>query len=308
MSTRAHTFLTLWLLSLIIGASAGVIGIGVVSLLHTIQHGAYAYHATLHNMSFLEGVSHSSSIRRVLVLMVCGLIAGFGWWLLQRYAKPLVSISQTLKTNQKMPYLTTIVHALLQIITIALGSPLGREVAPRELSAIFATWLATTLKLTIHDARILLACAAGAGLAGVYNVPIAGAVFTLEVLLHTRQLRIVVLALSSSFIAVAISWIGLSNAVLYPCPSLTINAWLFLFAIVCGPIFGLTGTWFKHLMAHAHRFTPKTWKRVVLCFINFTSIGLLAITFPALLGNGKSLIYTQLYHTPNLSLSLSLFI
>ena len=31
--------------------------------------------------------------------------------------------------------ITTVLHATLQIITVAIGSPLGREVAPREASA-----------------------------------------------------------------------------------------------------------------------------------------------------------------------------
>jgi H+/Cl- antiporter ClcA len=41
-----------------------------------------------------------------------------------------------------MPFLPTVIHSLLQIVTVGLGSPLGREVAPRELGAVVATWLA----------------------------------------------------------------------------------------------------------------------------------------------------------------------
>jgi H+/Cl- antiporter ClcA len=44
-----------------------------------------------------------------------------------------VSISTAVSNPDKpMPPLTTLVHILLQIITVAMGSPLGREVAPRE--------------------------------------------------------------------------------------------------------------------------------------------------------------------------------
>ena len=37
--------------------------------------------------------------------------------------------------------ITTLLHATLQIITVGIGSPLGREVAPREASAGITTFL-----------------------------------------------------------------------------------------------------------------------------------------------------------------------
>ncbi|MCZ7019490.1 chloride channel protein, partial [Salmonella enterica] len=84
--------------------------------------------------TFLWGVTAAAPERRLLVLVVCGLVAGLGWWTIYRYGRPLVSIKQAV--SEKMPIMppkTTLAHAVLQIITVALGSPLGREVAPREV-------------------------------------------------------------------------------------------------------------------------------------------------------------------------------
>ncbi|MGL9774610.1 MAG: chloride channel protein [Sodalis sp. (in: enterobacteria)] len=56
--------------------------------------------------------------------------------MLYRYGRPLVSIARALAAvKPAMPVVATLIHALLQIITVALGSPLGREVAPREVGA-----------------------------------------------------------------------------------------------------------------------------------------------------------------------------
>src|SRR6266849_6565267 len=63
-------------------------------------------------------------------------------------------------------------YVMLQIVTVALGSPLGREGAPRDLGAVLATWLANRVALTPEVRCILIACGAGAGLAAVYNVPL----------------------------------------------------------------------------------------------------------------------------------------
>jgi len=69
-----------------------------------------------------------------------------------------------------MPFVTTMAHVLLQIVTVALGSPLGRETAPREMAAVLATRLASRAGFAAEERRIVIACAAGAGLAAIYNV------------------------------------------------------------------------------------------------------------------------------------------
>nr|WP_280607295.1 chloride channel protein [Legionella pneumophila] len=199
---------SLALVTVLVGIGSGFLGMCLAMLLHYLQHIAYGY-SPLHiisNETFLEGVRASSSERRIGILFLCGLIAGMGWWALYRFGKPLVSIASAIKSGKPMPALSTFIHAFLQIITIALGSPLGREVAPREVSSVFAYWLSSKAGLTPEESKIMLACGAGAGLAAVYNVPLGGAVFVLEVLLCTSNWTVLLPALSSSAIAVLVSW------------------------------------------------------------------------------------------------------
>lgn len=270
---------------------AGVSGTLLIFLLHYIQHLAFGYSmdAITSDATFLNGVRASLPMRRVMVLSVCGLIAGGGWWAIYRYGQPLKSISQAVNANKpQMPLLTTVLHALLQVITIALGSPLGREVAPREIAAAFAIWLANCMHLTVHETKIMLACGAGAGLATVYNVPFAGALFTLEVLLQSFRWQAVLPALMTTSVATAIAWIGLGHETQYQLPSLPVSFPLLLFALVTAPIFGLGGFYFHRLTNIARLKSPHNWSILLFCFINFVLIGLLAIDNPALLGNGKS--------------------
>lgn len=124
-----------WAALLLTGVLAGLAGMLLAMLLHEIQHLAYGYsqHQILSARSFLEGVSDAGAARRFLVLIAAGLVAGGGWWLLGRYGKKRVSISAAVaRPDNPMPPKTTLVHILLQIVTVAMGSPLGREVAPRE--------------------------------------------------------------------------------------------------------------------------------------------------------------------------------
>ncbi len=291
--------------SLIVGVGAGLLGMSLVLLLHYIQHLAYSYSLELiiSNQSFLKGVNASSAERRVLILTLCGLIAGLGWYLLYSYGKPLISIAETLKTDKKMPVVSTIIHSLLQIVTIALGSPLGREVAPRELSALFAAWVSKKAKLSIKETKIMIACGAGAGLAAVYNVPLGGAMFTLEVLLCTYSWSLLMPALITSAIATLISWSGLGIESIYHVADLKLSSSILLWAILTSPIFGFFAYWFIHIANQQRKKSFHDEKMIIASLVNFCFIGVLAIYFPVLLGNGKSAVQLEFSSFTGIGLS-----
>lgn len=259
-------------------------------LLHGIQHLAFGYSPghVISDESFLQGVSATAPARRLAVLTLCGLVAGCGWWTLYRFGRPLVSIKQAVKSNDpRMPVLSTVVHALLQIVTVALGSPLGREVAPREIGSVWAGWLSHRAGLSVAERRIMVACGAGAGLAAVYNVPLGGAVFVLEVLLGTFGWAAVVPAVVTSAMGAAVACIGLGDGHQYQVPQLALTTPLTVWSALCGPVFGLAAWGFTQLTTRARAHAPKDWRLPVLSLVNFAVIGLLVMYFPQLPGNGK---------------------
>ena len=171
----------LWAALIITGIIGGMVGIVLTEIMHTIQHLAYGYGSDGLYVSFREGVSQASPERRMGVMAFCGVVVGLGWWLLKRYGRPQPSIKAVVKNPLAgFPFFETVSHALLQIITVGLGSPLGREVAPREMTAAFASVGVNRFGLSEDDARLVIACASGAGLAAVYNVPLASTLFILK--------------------------------------------------------------------------------------------------------------------------------
>ncbi|HIC7211741.1 chloride channel protein [Burkholderia stabilis] len=286
----ASPFARVAVVTILTGVGAGFGGMLLALLLHAIQHVAYGYSIAhvIGTESFLTGVTAADPLRRLAVLVVCGIVAGGGWWALYRYGRPLVSIRRAVRAaDPRMPLVSTTVHALLQIVTVALGSPLGREVAPREIGSLLAGRLAHRAGLTPDDCRLMVACGAGAGLAAVYNVPLGGAIFVLEVLLGTFELRALVVAVVTSAIAAAVAWIGLGNEHQYTVPAFALSAPLVAWSIVCGPLFGFAAYGFVKLTTRARANAPKDWRLPVLALVNFTVIGGLALWFPQLLGNGK---------------------
>ncbi|WP_203546731.1 chloride channel protein [Dyella caseinilytica] len=273
-----------------VGVVAGAGGMCLGLLLHYIQHVAYGYsmHRLLSTQSFLQGVTNSTPERRIEALLVCSVVAGLGWWAMYRFGKPLVSVDKALKSDDpRTPVVSTVVNALLQIITVGLGSPLGREGAPREVGATLAGWLSHRIGLTPQESRVMVACGAGAGLAAVYNVPLSGTLFVLEVLLGTFTTAAAIPALLTSVIAATVAWIGLGNDAQYTVPTFELSDSLMAWSMLIGPIFGFAAYGFSRLVNMARSHAPRDWRLLPSCLLAFLLIGLAAIFYPQLLGNGK---------------------
>ena len=89
-------------------------------------------------------------------------------------------------------------------LAIGGGLALGREGPCVQMGANLGSFLANRFRLTDSDCKALLAAGGGAGLAAVFNAPIAGAVFVMEELIRRFETRIVIAALGASCCAIAI--------------------------------------------------------------------------------------------------------
>jgi H+/Cl- antiporter ClcA len=298
------------LVTLSVGFSSGLGGMGLGLLLRLIQHVTYDHgpHTMAGRQSFLLEVTAASDLRRFLALCSCGAVAGIGWWLLYRFGTPLVSILQAVRKGGRMPFGATLTHAILQIVTVGLGSPLGREVAPRELGAALATKLSARANLTPECTRIMIACGAGAGLAAVYNVPLGGTLFTLEVLLGTFSLPSSVAALATCVIATLVAWLGLGHGLQYSVPPLPISRSIIVWSLLVGPVIGAAAYLFVRVTEAARACAPRDWRLAVSCVLVFPIIGLLAIPFPQLLGNGKGLAQAGFDNEVGLALAATLLL
>lgn len=296
---------------LLAGVAGGVSGVSLALLLHAIQHLAYGYSLTMlvGGETFLDGVTGAAPQRRLEVLAAAGAVAGVGWWAVYRFGRKLVPISAAVADPGKvMPAGATLGHVLLQIVTVAMGSTLGREVAPRELAALLVGRVARLLRLSREEMRIVIACGAGAGLAAVYNVPLGGTIFVLEVLLGSFALSVAVPAMVSCVIAACIAWAGIGDIYQYSLARIGISGSLLAWAAVAGPVFGLGGWLFARLTQRARAAAPRDARIIPFCLAVFAGIGVLAMTFPALPGNGKGPIQLGLEGDLGLRLAATLLV
>jgi CIC family chloride channel protein len=79
------------------------------------------------------------------------------------------------------------VKAVASAITLGTGGSGGQEGPITQIGAGFGSHLATMLKLTARERRILLAVGMGAGVAAIFRTPLAGALFAAEILYSSND-------------------------------------------------------------------------------------------------------------------------
>ena len=106
-----------------------------------------------------------------------------------------------------------LVKMITSAITLGTGGSGGREGPIAQIGAGFGSFLATKLKLSDSDRRILMAAGLGAGIGAIFHAPLAGAIFAIEVLYRDPDFEAE--ALIPAFIATAVSYCTFSIAIFF---------------------------------------------------------------------------------------------
>src|SRR5262245_35644034 len=288
--TRFRQYLTFAVAILMTGVLSGIAGGATTVLVRFIEHVTYGYSEG----PLLLGVFQASIERRIAGPAIGCALAGAGWWLLRRRAT-VHDLTESIRHNRPFDHKPMAVDALLQVLAVGYGASLGREQAPRLFAASFTERVIRPGALPVLHRRILLASAAGAGLAAVYNVPAAGVLFTLGIVLRSWQPLALVVAIATSSIATATAWPISHGAPTFAWPDTEYDWKALLFAIAAMPLGLLVGTVFNRLVDRARPTAPpKSPTLIITVGLAGLITGTSSIWLPQLPGNGKSIILETL--------------
>ncbi len=280
---------------IVAGVLAGIAGGGCALLLRLIQHIVYGYWSG----SLLDGVIGAGPARRVLGPTLGGVAAGLGWWGLRhscaRRGTTVPRLRAVIALPGRLPWGVILPDALLQIIAVSTGGSIGREKAPRQIAAVFTDMATLHWGLSDRERHLVLAGAAGAGLAAVYNVPAAGAVFCLRVLLATWDPWAIVAAVVTSGCATLTAMPvtkGESTYAWHPTGAGLVTGagwatWVVVALVV--PAAVVVGVVFARAMAWAGRRSPSGAALPLAIGAAGLAVGVPSLWLPALPGNGKSI-------------------
>lgn len=272
------------ILGVIIGAGAGLLTL----LLYGVEHVMLGYVEG----SELPGPFGVPAIRRAISVTIGLTLAGVIWYFLRNKTTKVPSVKKAV-AGERMPVWQTLVHVVLQIGIVGSGASIGREVAPRELGAMLAQRFCDLFHIEGADGidrRMVVAVAAGAGLGGVYNAPLAGMFFAVEILLVDVTLEKVAFGLGMSAIAAFVAASIKGHHTFYDITAMQPQSTptLMLFAVLCGAACGVAGAWFRKgsQWAESHQSHDKhiLWQMPLAGLVT----GLAAIVVPQVMGNGRA--------------------
>jgi len=110
-----------------------------------------------------------------------------------------------------IPPIVPIIKTIASALTLGTGGSAGREGPIAQIGAGFGSWVATALKLSARDRRIMLAAGVGAGIGAIFRAPLAGALFAAEILYSNADFEsdVIVPAAMSSIVAYSIYCLSL---------------------------------------------------------------------------------------------------
>jgi CIC family chloride channel protein len=277
-----------WLAVVLTAVAAGLFGVLMLLILHAVERVAYGSS----NSDFESDVLLASGARRIIVLAIAGLVTGIGWYVIRRlWPTKNSDLDDSLWAGEALLSVRrSFVSSVLSEIAVGAGASLGREAAPKLLGAASGSVVARLAKLTPAQRKLLVACGGGAGMAAIYNVPLGGALLAAEVLYGSMTLPVVLPALTCAGIATLVAWIYLPNHFTYlHIPSYHVAASLVVWSVPAGLLIGVVTVAYIRLIGvvSAHRATG--WRVAVTPAIVFAALGVVALHYPLLLGNGANL-------------------
>jgi CIC family chloride channel protein len=240
---------------------------------------------------------------RLLIPLVGGLIVGLIGLLFRaetRGAGTTALIQAIALKGGFVSLRQTLPRTLSAIMTMASGGSLGREGPIITLGGAIGSSLGRHLQLTTPHIRILVCAAAGSAIGAVYNAPIAGSLFALEILMGNFALEVFGPVVVASVISTLIFRSAMGDLPRFVIPQYQlVSGWELFAYLALGILGGIVSVAFSRMLFFAEdlfdRIRIPKWLTPA---IGFTLVGVIGVFYPHVFGNG--------YETVNLALQQQL--
>ena len=185
---------------------------------------------------------------RILLSSVGGLVLG----LLFYFASATVPRVGVIHVLERLAYHEghlPVKNMLLQFfggaISIISGHSVGREGPSVHLGAATASLLGQKLHMPNNSIRVLVACGAAAAIAASFNTPLAGVIFSMEVILMEYTITGFTPVILAAVSATVVNWVVFGKYPAFNVPALELNSyWELPLIVIMGIVIGVIAAMF----------------------------------------------------------------
>ena len=175
---------------------------------------------------------------------------------------------------------------LASSVTIGFGGSVGAEAPIVYTGAAIGSNMARYMGMSYKNMTILLGCGAAGAVAGIFKAPLAGVLFTLEILLFNISMSSILPLLLSTVSATVVSYLFLGDSLPFECTlapfemhNIPFYVVLALFCAAFSVYFTRTTLWLEDRIKSVKN-PYRRWAMSAVC------LGLLIFLFPPLYGEG----------------------
>ncbi len=176
-------------------------------------------------------------------------------------------------------------------VTIGFGGSVGAEAPIVYTGAAIGSNVARYMGLSYKNMTILLGCGAAGAVAGIFKAPLAGVLFTLEILLFNISMTSILPLLLSTISATVVSYIFLGDKPPFECTitpfalgNIPFYIVLALFCAACSVYFTRMTLWLEDKIRSIDR-------PMIRWAVSASCLGLLIFLFPPLFGEGYEILH-----------------
>ena len=194
-------------------------------------------------------------------------------------------------------------------VTIGFGGSVGAEAPIVLTGSAIGSNLGKFFRLDQKTMMLMIGCGAAGAIGGIFKAPIAGFVFTLEVLLLDMTMTSIVPLLISSVTATTLSYVMTGKAFMFQFSTYEPFAveripWLILLGVICG----LVSLYFTRGMNYLEGFFRNIKSPIQKLLLGGVILSILIFIFPPLYGEGYEIIEALLNRQSSTVLDRSLFL
>jgi chloride channel protein, CIC family len=295
----------LFLVALALGAGVAA-GLGVVAidlLRDLLRHWAFAIPLGKH----LSSATNLAPMRVLLAPVVGGLLVGLSSLLLRRWRPREVvdAIEANALFGGRMSLGDSLGLVGVTILSGGFGASVGLEAAYTQLGAALGSRLGRSVELRRDDVRTLVGCGAAGAIAAAFNAPLTGAFYAFELIVGSYTLQsLAPVGLAAVTAVLVVRGLVGSNPIFVVWHDIALSPrdYLAFFGLGLASA-GLAIVVMKGVTATETLFRVRAVPRWLRPAVGGAIVGLLALTFPQILGSGQGGILTQL-HSPGVDLPL----
>lgn len=204
-----------------------------------------------------------------------------------------------------LPWQNMVTQFVCGVIALASGQSGGREGPAIHLGAAGSSLLGQWLKLPNNSIRILVGCGAAAAISASFNTPIAGVIFSMEVIIMEYTIAGFIPVILAAVSATLIMQMVYGNEPAFNVPALALSSFYELpFLIFLGVLIGcLAAVFIRMIQLIYHHAPSQIWLRMTFAGV---VTGACAMAVPQVLGVGYDTVNASLLDEMSLILLLSI--